>query len=106
MVGFKVNLTGLDILGTGYPFISIIAKSDEPKLVGHIDTSWNLFYTQSISVLLVVGKGRFVKSPNKKLKLLYYPSKLPPTKRLPDSAPFLKHLIPAAASSGLKGFLS
>ena len=46
-----------------------MAKSAEPKLVGHIDTSWNLFCTQSISVLVVVGKGRFVKSPNKKLKL-------------------------------------
>jgi hypothetical protein len=47
-----------------------------------------------------------VKSPNKKLKLSFYPSKLPPTKRFPDSAPFLKHLIPADGSSGLKGFLS
>jgi len=69
LVGFKVNLTGFDILATGLPSISTMAKSAEPKLVGHSDTSWNLFYTQSISVLVCVGKGRFEKSPNKKLKL-------------------------------------
>ena len=36
--GFKVNLTGFDILSTGLPLISIEAKSAEPKLVGHSDT--------------------------------------------------------------------
>jgi hypothetical protein len=63
--GFKVNLTGFYILATGLPSISIEAKSAEPKLVGHSDTWWNLFYTQSISVLVLVGMGRFVKSWNK-----------------------------------------
>ena len=69
MFGFKVSWIGFDILATGLPFKSKEAKSTEPKLVGHIDTVWNLFYTQSISVLVFVGKGRFVKSWNKKLKL-------------------------------------
>ena len=62
-------MIGFDILSTGFPLISIEAKSAEPKLVGHSDTWWNLFYTQSISALEVVGKGRFVKDWNKKLKL-------------------------------------
>ena len=99
-------MTGFDILSTGLPFISTEAKSAEPKLVGHSDTWWNLFYTQSISVLVVVGLGRFEKSWNKKLKLYGWPSNPAPTKRFPDSAPFLKHLIPAVGSSGLEGFLS
>ena len=59
-----------------------------------------------MSVLSVVGNGRFENSWNKKLKLAGWPLNPAATKRLPDSAPFLKHLIPADGSSGLKGFLS
>ena len=104
--GLAVSLTGFDILSTGLPFISKEAKSPEPKLVGHIDASWNLFYTHIISVLVVVASGRFEYSLNKKLKLSGWPLNPRANKRLPDSCPFLKHLIAKDGSSGLVGLSS